>query len=168
MPFGRAALLFSFALFVSVSNAENLSMTNHVDVSYCALLEQTLPKHLSEVSKIALLIGETTAPDLDYCHSDLSKCDIRKLSFKGLELRLLHRKTDHTFFVLSARISGSSWDLLRDVRVGQSISAVEKSFGVDFPTFSNSEKVCGMESCIEIHTAKGMVDELFIDCQSGI
>jgi hypothetical protein len=164
----RAAYLFLFVFSFSVAKAENLSMTNHVNANYCAVLESNLPKQLSELKLIAALIGEETTPDLDYCHSDFSKCDIRNLRFEGLELRLLHRITNHTFFVLSARINGTSWDLLRDVRVGQSISAVEKTFGVTFPRKSNAETLCGMESCIEIHATKGNVGELYIDCQSGI
>ncbi|MDO8990206.1 MAG: hypothetical protein Q7U91_11315 [Sideroxyarcus sp.] len=157
-------LLFSF----SAANAENLHMTSLSNVSYCAVLEQNLPKHLPEVRQIADLIGEETTPDLDYCHTDFSKCDIRNLRFKGLELRLLHRKTSHTFFVLSARISDASWSLLRDVRAGQSVFEVERTFGVTFPPKSNVETLCGMESCIKISTVKGKVNELFIDCQSGI
>jgi hypothetical protein len=47
---------------------------------------------LEKARKLAPLVKEIVAPDLDYCSEDLSKCDLRTLVFKGFSLRLLHHK----------------------------------------------------------------------------
>jgi hypothetical protein len=131
-------ILLLLVIFSNVASAvEPTAFTNEEMV--CEKLSKKIPKTLSQARKISPLLKEITTPDLDYCHDNLSRCDLRTLVFNGFSLNLLHVKSSRQVFLHVAR----------------------------FSNLKKVEEFCG-EECVSVAEYDENRRSYVIDCQANI
>lgn len=128
-------LLINFSNFADA--VETTAFTN--EEMACEKLSKKIPKTLSQARKISLLLKEITTPDFDYCHDNLSRCDLRTLVFNGFSLNLLHVKSSRQVFLHVAR----------------------------FSNLKKLEEFCGKE-CVSVAEYDENTKSYMIDCQANI
>lgn len=103
-------------------------------VAQCVALTQSLPKTLPALRILAPVLSESVSPEAsDYCHEESNDCELRTVHMPGLTLGLLVRRKSQEAAPLAARVSSANWNLLGEVRVGQSVQHLEKLYGVKAP-----------------------------------
>ncbi|MDP3702500.1 MAG: hypothetical protein Q8R72_16495 [Hylemonella sp.] len=120
------------------ANAKEVTALTKEEIA-CEKLIKKVPKKLSQARKLAPLLKEVTAPDLDYCSDNLSRCDLRTLVFDGFSLRLLHVKASHRVDFHIAR----------------------------FSNLEKLREFCGQE-CVAAADYDEKAKQYVIDCQSNI
>jgi hypothetical protein len=135
---------------------------------HCVALEKRLPARLPDLRRIGAVEKETVRPDQDYCQRDLSQCEIRHLTFPGLEIDVLVRKQTQQVSVLTLRLSSDQWDLLQPVRVGGSLAEIERHHGVNVPAKPSPVRIAGDCSYIDVTHKQRRVVDVFLDCQACI
>jgi hypothetical protein len=100
----RLTITLLLAIAFNFANAAEIDSFTQGELA-CTKLMKIVPKKLSQARKLAPLQKEISAPDLDYCSADLSKCDLRTLVFDGLTLRVLHEKASDNIYFHAAKFS---------------------------------------------------------------
>jgi hypothetical protein len=133
----------------------------------CNQVSDNLPRQIEMLRKIGDLIHETaTATDEFDCNERLGGCKRHALVFRGLELDILAAPSFDTLWIMGATVSSSNWKFLGDIRVGQSLTAFEKHFGVTIPRDVSPIKLMGECTPMTIWHREGRVAKFTLDCQA--
>ena len=125
------------ALLATAFGLTSQGMALAKEQTACEALSKIIPKTLSKARELSPLLKEVVAPDLDYCHEDFSKCDLRTLVFDGFSLRFLHVKKSHRVSIHVA----------------------------EFSSFTKMKEICGKE-CLSEAAFNANTRKHVIDCQS--
>jgi hypothetical protein len=132
----------------------------------CIALDKKLPLSLVGYRKLGKLEKETVRPDSDYCYESSNQCQIHSLEFTGLRVELLEKKPRQQASVLTLGLTGSRWDILGVIQVGQELAEIESYFGVKIPRDVSPIRLIGECSSIDVKHQAGRITELFLDCQA--
>ena len=163
-----ASLLIGALMATTVIGAEYEESKNTDPGKLCAQVQKRFPASLEGIKRLDTVLSEKVRPDQDYCHTDLSQCEIRDLALPGLEVRVLVRKADKAASVLTLTISDPKWRTLQPLVVGAKVAQAESHLGVKAKPGSAVLKVIGECTPIDVHHENGRITRLRLDCQACI
>ena len=147
---------------------DSISTTATDPGNTCSVLDKNLPGNLFSIRKMGYLRKEKVVGDTDYCEHQAKDCNVHTMEFRGLTLIVLAKKKTHEASTLVATLSAPSWNLLGDVKVGQTLEFLEKHYGATIPRNVSPVVLKGECTPLTVWHANGRVTKLNLDCQACI
>jgi hypothetical protein len=154
----------TFVNFVYAGEIRSIQTTKVDPASSCQQLFEHLPNSLPKIKSIGKLQTERTDSCTEYSGDPPDDCVVHLLNFTDLKLTVISMKGRAS--PIEATVSSSKWNLLDDIKVGQSIETLEKHYGVKIP--KNESPVVLMGECMPLTVwhANGLVTKYTLPCHA--